>query len=58
MPYAVYDVMDELLPADISFDAVPEAIEALREVKDETELAALRRAADASIKVIMIDGFH
>jgi len=50
MPYAVYDVMDELLPADISFDAVPEAIEALREVKDEAELAALRRAADASIK--------
>ncbi len=37
------------MPADISFDALPFAIEALREVKDEEELTALRKAAAVSV---------
>ncbi|CAM3012580.1 MULTISPECIES: M24 family metallopeptidase [Leuconostoc] len=49
MPYNIYDYIDELLPADISFDALPFAIEALREVKDEEELTALRKAAAVSV---------
>ncbi|MGX7051597.1 aminopeptidase P family protein [Leuconostoc palmae] len=49
IPYNVYDLIDQLLPADIDFDALPGAIEALREVKDEVELDALRRAAKASV---------
>ncbi len=50
LPYNIYDYIDELLPADMSFDALPFAVEALREVKDENELAALRQAATASVK--------
>ncbi|GMA70640.1 Xaa-Pro dipeptidase [Leuconostoc litchii] len=50
MPYDIYDYFDEMLPADIDFDALPKAIETLREVKDEKELKALRKAAEASIK--------
>ncbi|MFT9030584.1 MAG: M24 family metallopeptidase [Leuconostoc pseudomesenteroides] len=50
MPYNIYDYLDELLPANIEFDALPSAIETLREVKDESELAALRLAATASVK--------
>lgn len=50
LPYNIYDYLDELLPANIEFDALPSAIETLREVKDESELAALRLAATASVK--------
>lgn len=50
LPYNVYDYIDELLPADISFDALPAAIEVLREAKDDSELTALRKAANASVK--------
>ena len=50
LPYNIYDYIDELLPADMSFDALPFAIETLREVKDEAELTALRQAAVASVK--------
>ncbi|ADG41407.1 MULTISPECIES: Xaa-Pro peptidase family protein [Leuconostoc] len=49
LPYNIYDYIDELLPADIAFDALPSAIETLREVKDDSELAALREAAQASV---------
>lgn len=50
LPFANYELLDDLLPANISFDAVPGAVEALREVKDEAEVAALRKAAEASLK--------
>lgn len=50
LPYDIYDYLDELLPADIDFDALPKAIEVLREVKDAQELEALRKAANASVK--------
>nr|MCH9869566.1 Xaa-Pro peptidase family protein [Serratia marcescens] len=50
LPFANYELLDDLLPANISFDAVPGAVEALREVKDEAEVAALRKAAEASTK--------
>ncbi|MGO0154161.1 aminopeptidase P family protein [Leuconostoc mesenteroides] len=50
LPYDIYDYLDELLPADIDFDALPKAIEVLREVKDVQELEALRKAANASVK--------
>lgn len=50
LPYNIYDYIDDLLPADIEFDALPSAIEALREVKDESELVALREAAAVSTK--------
>ncbi|MBS9337421.1 aminopeptidase P family protein [Fructobacillus parabroussonetiae] len=50
MPYADYQLLDDLLPADIAFDAVPGAVEALREIKDEAEAEALRKAATASTK--------
>lgn len=50
LPYDIYDYLDELLPADIDFDALPKAIEVLREVKDTQELEALRKAANASVK--------
>lgn len=49
LPYNIYDYIDELLPADIAFDALPSAVEALREIKDDSELAALRNAAQASV---------
>ena len=50
LPFSTYQLMDDLLPANISFDAVPGAVEALREVKDEVEADALRKAAEASTK--------
>lgn len=50
LPYDIYDYLDELLPADIDFDALPKAIEVLREVKDVQELEALRKAANVSVK--------
>lgn len=50
LPYDIYDYLDELLPADIDFDALPKAIEVLREVKDAQELEALCKAANASVK--------
>lgn len=50
MAYGTYELLDDLLPADISFDAVPGAVEALREIKDEAEADALRKAAEASTK--------
>ncbi|MFC4760625.1 M24 family metallopeptidase [Fructobacillus durionis] len=50
LPFSTYQLMDDLLPANISFDAVPGAVEALREVKDDVEADALRKAAEASTK--------
>ncbi|USS92057.1 M24 family metallopeptidase [Fructobacillus americanaquae] len=50
LPYAFYEELDDLLPANVSFDAVPGAVEALRETKDDQEADALRKAAQASIK--------
>ncbi|CAK8053772.1 aminopeptidase P family protein [Eupransor demetentiae] len=50
MAYRDFELLDEILPADIDFDAVPDAIETLREVKDEVEMDALRRAAHASVQ--------
>ncbi|MCP1275518.1 aminopeptidase P family protein [Leuconostoc citreum] len=50
LPYNVYDLMDQLLPADITFDALPDAVETLREVKDTVELEALRLAAKSSVQ--------
>ncbi|MDF7636843.1 aminopeptidase P family protein [Leuconostocaceae bacterium ESL0958] len=50
MPYDRYERLDDLMPINVAFDAVPGAVEALREVKDEMEVAALKRAAAASIK--------
>ncbi|MDF7626587.1 aminopeptidase P family protein [Lactobacillaceae bacterium L1_55_11] len=50
MPYNVFEYFDENLPGDVSFDAVPEAIEALREAKDDLEIKALKAATAASVK--------
>ncbi|WP_238480065.1 aminopeptidase P family protein [Fructobacillus papyriferae] len=50
LPFSTYQLLDDLLPADISFDAVPGAVEALREIKDEAEAEALKKAAEASTK--------
>ncbi|MCO0831582.1 aminopeptidase P family protein [Fructobacillus sp. W13] len=50
MPYAIYEQVEDLLPMKVTFDAIPGAVEALREVKDEAEAEALRKAAAASTK--------
>ncbi|GAP00477.1 M24 family metallopeptidase [Fructobacillus ficulneus] len=50
LPYAFYEELDDLLPEGVSFDAVPGAVEALRETKDDQEAAALRKATQVSIK--------
>ncbi|HEY4399662.1 MAG TPA: aminopeptidase P family protein [Lactobacillaceae bacterium] len=50
LPYALWDQLDEILPVSVDLKPVPGAVEALREVKDDTELAALRKANDVSIK--------
>lgn len=50
LPYELYDYVESLLPADVSFDALPSAIETLREIKDEKELTALRHAAQVSVQ--------
>ncbi|CAH1853582.1 M24 family metallopeptidase [Convivina praedatoris] len=50
LSYEIYNYIEELLPADISLDALPGAIESLREAKDEQEITAIKKATQASVK--------
>jgi Xaa-Pro aminopeptidase len=50
MPYVYWDALDEQLPASVDLKPVPGVVEALREVKDATEIEALRRANAISIQ--------
>ncbi|CAH0419303.1 M24 family metallopeptidase [Periweissella ghanensis] len=48
LAFKIFDLLDELIVAE-EFLPVPGIVEAMREIKDATELAALQRACDVSI---------